>query len=139
MAVWPAGRRSRVRLLPGAWTRGPKGFSRTVRRNSTDRRVLRLREDRRPEVGACRMLGALEEEVLRRAPTQSERRAASRIVKRIDELFGIDALARVEKLDLAARHVLRLERAQPLIAIIHGEAAAARDAALPSSALGKAA
>jgi transposase len=65
--------------------------------------------------------------------------AASRIVKRIDELFGIDALARVEKLDLAARHVLRLERAQPLIAIIHGEAAAARDAALPSSALGKAA
>lgn len=64
---------------------------------------------------------------------------ASRIVKRIDELFAIDALARAEKLDHAARHVLRLERAQPLVAIIHGEVAAARDAALPSGALGKAA
>jgi hypothetical protein len=64
---------------------------------------------------------------------------ASRIVKRTDELFAIDALARAEKLDHAARHVLRLERAQPLVAIIHGEVAAARDAALPSGALGKAA
>jgi len=61
------------------------------------------------------------------------------IVKRIDELFAIDALAREEKLDHAARHVLRLERAQPLVEIIRGEVEAARDAALPSSALGKAA
>jgi transposase len=65
--------------------------------------------------------------------------AASRIVKRIDELFGIDALARTEKLDHAARYALRLERAQPLVAIIHGEVAAARNASLPSGALGKAA
>ena len=61
------------------------------------------------------------------------------IVKRIDELFAIDALAREEKLDHAARHVLRLERAQPLVEIIRGEVEAARDASLPSSALGKAA
>ena len=65
--------------------------------------------------------------------------AAVRMVKRIDELFGIDALAREEKLDHAARHALRLERARPLVEIIRGEAEAARDAALPSSALGKAA
>ena len=64
---------------------------------------------------------------------------ATRIVKLIDDLFGIDAVAREEKLDHAARHVLRLERAQPLVEIIHGEVKAARDASLPSSALGKAA
>jgi transposase len=64
---------------------------------------------------------------------------ATRIVKEIDELFGIDALARGEKLDHAARHMLRLERAQPLVAIIHGEVEAARAASLPAGALGKAA
>jgi transposase len=64
---------------------------------------------------------------------------ATRIVKLIDELFGIDAMAREEKLDRAARHVLRLERAQPLLEIIRGEVEAARDASLPASVLGKAA
>jgi transposase len=64
---------------------------------------------------------------------------ATRIVKRIDELFGIDALAREQKLGHAARHVLRLERARPLVEIICEEVEAARDACLPSSALGKAA
>jgi transposase len=64
---------------------------------------------------------------------------ATGIVKLMDDLFGIDAVAREEKLDHAARHVLRLERAQPLVEIIHGEVKAARDASLPSSALGKAA
>jgi transposase len=64
---------------------------------------------------------------------------ATRIVKLIDELFGIDAMAREEKLDRAARHVLRLERARPLMETIRREVEAARDACLPSSALGKAA
>jgi transposase len=64
---------------------------------------------------------------------------ATRIVKLIDELFGIDALAREEKLDHAGRHVLRQERARPLVEVIRGEVEAARDACLPSSALGKAA
>ena len=64
---------------------------------------------------------------------------ATRMVKLIDELFGIDAVAREEKLDHAARYVLRLERAQPLVEIIRGEVGAARDTSLPSSALGKAA
>ena len=63
---------------------------------------------------------------------------ATRIVKLIDELFGIDAVAREEKLDHAARHVLRLERAEPLGETIRGEVEAARDACLPASALGKA-
>ena len=64
---------------------------------------------------------------------------ATRIVKLIDELFGIDAVAREERLDYVTRHVLRLERAKPLVETIHGEVEAARDASLPSSALGKAA
>jgi transposase len=64
---------------------------------------------------------------------------ATRMVKLIDELFGIDALAHEEKLDHAARYALRLERAQPLLEIIYEEVEAARTASLPSSALGKAA
>jgi len=65
--------------------------------------------------------------------------AATRLVARIDDLFGIDAQAREQNLDHAARHTLRLERAKPLLAVIRGEVEAARDTALPSSALGKAA
>lgn len=65
--------------------------------------------------------------------------AAVGIVKRIDDLFGIDATARELNLDLAARHALRLERAKPLVEVIHKEVEEARDASLPSSALGKAA
>jgi transposase len=64
---------------------------------------------------------------------------ATRIVARIDDLFGIDALARAQGLDHDARHALRLERAKPLVEIIRGEVEAARAAVLPSSALGKAA
>jgi transposase len=64
---------------------------------------------------------------------------ATRIVRLIDELFGIDAQARVQNLDHAARHALRLDRAKPLVEAIHGEVKAARDASLPASALGKAA
>lgn len=65
--------------------------------------------------------------------------AATHIVALIDELFWIDALARAQNLGLAARHALRLERAKPLVEVIRGEVEAARDACLPSSALGKAA
>jgi len=65
--------------------------------------------------------------------------AATGIVKRIDALFGIDAQAREQNLDHAARQALRLEQARPLLEIIHQEIEAARAGALPSSALGKAA
>ena len=58
---------------------------------------------------------------------------------RIDDLFGIDAQARELNLDHAARHALRLEWAQPLLKVIREEVEAARDASLPSSALGNAA
>jgi transposase len=64
---------------------------------------------------------------------------ATRIVARINELFGIDALAREQNLDHTARHALRLERSKPLLEVIRTEIEAARDASLPSSALGKAA
>jgi hypothetical protein len=65
--------------------------------------------------------------------------AATRMVARIDDLFGIDAEAHAQNLDHAARHTLRLERAKPLLEVIRVDVEAARDASLPSSALGKAA
>lgn len=64
---------------------------------------------------------------------------AARIVARMDDLFRIDAMAREQSLDHAARHVLRLEQSRPLLQIIRQEVEAARDISLPSSALGKAA
>jgi transposase len=66
-------------------------------------------------------------------------RTAMRIVARIDELFAIDAEARTNHLDHAARHLLRLERARPLLDLLKPQIEVARTEALPSSALGKAA
>ena len=60
------------------------------------------------------------------------------LVARIDELFAIDAEAREQGFDLAARQTLRRERAGPLLDRLRKEIEAARAEALPSSALGKA-
>ena len=65
--------------------------------------------------------------------------AATRVVVSIDELFAIDAEARARDLDLAARQEWRWEQARPLLEIIRGRVETARGAALPASALGKAA
>ena len=65
--------------------------------------------------------------------------AAKSIVLLIDQLFGIDAQAREQNLDLAARHALRLEHSQPLLEVIKKEVEASALAVLPASALGKAA
>jgi transposase len=65
--------------------------------------------------------------------------AATRVVVSIDDLFAIDAEARARNLDLAARQELRWEQARPLLEIIRGRIETARGAALPASALGKAA
>ncbi len=65
--------------------------------------------------------------------------AAAAVVARIDELFGIDALAREQGLELAGRHALRREHSGPLLELIRKAVEAARAGALPSSALGKAA
>ena len=62
-----------------------------------------------------------------------------RIVARMDELFSIDAQARVDHLDHAARQELHLDRARPLLDLLKQQIEAARVDALPSSALGKAA
>jgi len=63
---------------------------------------------------------------------------ATAIVRRMDELFGVDAEAREQNLDHAARHALRLERAQPLLDLLKPQIEAAGAGTLPSSALGKA-
>lgn len=61
-----------------------------------------------------------------------------RIVAQINELFAIDAKARQEGLSQIDRHVLRLEKAKPLLEQIKAAIQAARAGALPKSALAKA-
>jgi transposase len=64
---------------------------------------------------------------------------AVRMVRLIDELFAIDAEARMAKLDHAARHVLRSKKAPALFEEIKAAVTAARARSLPASALAKAA
>jgi transposase len=63
---------------------------------------------------------------------------ATPIVARMDELFAVDADARRKALSVAARHVRRHQRAEPLLDDIHIKIEAAQSIALPSSALSKA-
>jgi transposase len=64
--------------------------------------------------------------------------AATQIVARIDELFAIDARAREEKLDHAARLARRQQHARPLLEKIRQDIEQCQVAVLPASALGKA-
>ena len=61
---------------------------------------------------------------------------AKGIVLLIDDLFGIDAEAREQNLDLAARDRLRQQPARPLLDAIRQHIEAARQQALPASKLG---
>jgi transposase len=61
-----------------------------------------------------------------------------RIVALMDELFAIDEKARKENLNPSDRHLLRSEKAQPLLQQIKTAIQAARGDALPKSALAKA-
>lgn len=63
---------------------------------------------------------------------------AARIVALIDELFTIDAEARLENLDHAARHALRQQKARVLLDRIRRQIENCEREALPASALGKA-
>jgi transposase len=63
---------------------------------------------------------------------------ATPIVARMDELFAVDAEARRKALSLAARHIRRQERANPLLDDIRRKIEVAQFIALPSSALSKA-
>jgi hypothetical protein len=66
-------------------------------------------------------------------------RAAAELVKRIDALFLVDAEARDSDMDPMERHAVRQEKSRPLLDIIKQQMQAAQIAALPASALGKAA
>ena len=61
-----------------------------------------------------------------------------RIVAQMDELFAIDEKARKDNLSPSDRHLLRLEKAKPLLEQIKTAIQAARGDALPKSALAKA-
>ena len=61
---------------------------------------------------------------------------AKGIVLLIDDLFGIDAEARAQNLDLVARDGLRQQQARPLLETIRQKIEAAREQALPASKLG---
>ena len=63
---------------------------------------------------------------------------ATAIVARIDELFAIDAEARLQGLNVEARHALRQEQSRPLLDGIRRQIEAARSTALPGGALAKA-
>ncbi len=64
--------------------------------------------------------------------------ASISIVELMDKLFAIDARARTEKMDHAARHVLRLQEAPPLLDKIHAQILALSNNVLPKSAAGEA-
>jgi transposase len=64
---------------------------------------------------------------------------ATRMVALMDELFGVDAQAREQYFDHAARHALRQQEARPLVGVIGKQIEAIRKDSLPASALGKAA
>jgi len=64
--------------------------------------------------------------------------ASARIVAQMAKLFAIDAQARDENMDHAARHALRMERAPSVLAKLKAQIEAASRTALPSSPLGKA-
>ena len=66
-------------------------------------------------------------------------KTARQLVQRMDELFSIDALARERAYTHKQRDELRQEKAAPLLVAMEKELKAASLAALPSSALGKAA
>ena len=67
-----------------------------------------------------------------------EDRVAARLVSQIDDLFAVDAEARLAGLNHAARQALRLARAQPLLDQLKRQIEAAHAQTLPASALGKA-
>ena len=64
--------------------------------------------------------------------------ASISIVDRMDQLFAIDARARNEKMDHAARHVLRQQEAPPLLDKIHAQILELSKNVLPKSAAGEA-
>jgi transposase len=64
--------------------------------------------------------------------------ASARIVAQMAKLFAIDAEARDENMDHAARHALRMERAPWVLAELKAQIETASRTALPSSPLGKA-
>jgi hypothetical protein len=63
---------------------------------------------------------------------------SGRIVAQMAKLFAIDAQAREENMDHAARHALRSERAPLVLAQLKAQIEAASRTVLPSSPLGKA-
>jgi transposase len=65
--------------------------------------------------------------------------ASARIVAQMAKLFALDAQARDENLDPAARHALRMQQAPSVLAELKAQIDAANRSALPSSPLGKAA
>jgi transposase len=64
--------------------------------------------------------------------------AAIGLLQLVNDLFAIDAKAREENLDLAARDALRQEMARPLLQEIKVRLLEGRDKALPKSCFGKA-
>jgi transposase len=67
-----------------------------------------------------------------------EDRVAAQMIVRIDELFAIDAQARIMGMDHTARNALRQERSRPVLDLLRTGIESVKSSVLPSSALGKA-
>jgi len=88
--------------------------------------------------GARRMLGTLQKTLRGGNQTQSAGLVSARNRGAMAKLFAIDAQAREENMDHAARHVLRTERAPLLLAELKAQIEAAAEPHSTSSPLGKA-
>jgi transposase len=64
--------------------------------------------------------------------------AGVRLLELVNELFAVDAKAREENMDLAARNALRQQKAKPLLENIQARLLEGRNQALPKSSFGKA-
>jgi len=93
--------------------------------------VCGLRSDRRAAHGPCGVLAHARRQFFETVQLNPQDPVATPIVARMDELFAIDAEVRHRGLGLEARHVMRQEKAVPLLDVIRKQIEAARSIALP--------
>src|SRR5260370_7001751 len=106
-----------------------------LRSHFKDRRLCGLRPCRRTEDGACRMWAHSRRRFVEAIKLNPQDVASTRIVAQMAKLFAIDAQARDENMNFAARHALRMERAPSVLSELKAQIAAASPPARPSTPL----
>ena len=120
-------------------TRRAEAVPRRLRGRSPNRRLRSLRaRPRRAWDGARLLLEPCAKELVDAVKLNPQDAGSICAVELIDQLFLIDAQAREEKMDQAARHLLRQEKAPPLLAKIREHILATSKTLLPRSKAGQA-